>query len=238
MKKSLAIVIMCCAFAFALGLAACGGSSSGSAASSASGSASSASASTASGSSEVSSSSSSASSAAVTVDVQPEYLDTDGGITLAAVRDLTGPELQALLQQQGYEWSSLTYENKATEDKVYICDVKDKTVKEDGYQSATGKGDLAKGYVKIVTHAYTLETTADLETVRDAIAPGYTVEDSWVVGGGAYYYNVVTDASGARAILCVIASDVNEAYVEFETDEYLVAKGDGGVDGVIALWNS
>lgn len=239
MKRILAIVAACCAFALALGLVGCGGSSAGSAAASGSG--------TALGSSsaaETSASSAGASasgaSAVVTVDVKPEYLDGNGGITLNAVLDLTGPELEALLQQ-GYEWVKggfTGWQNATTGDNLTVRSVDDKLVKEDGYGSATEKGALAEGHVRITTHAYALETTDDLAAVRDAMLAGCTVEDSWQAGFGAYLYSVVADASGERYIIVVIANDENEAQVEFKTDAYLEASGDGGVDGYINSWKN
>ncbi len=240
MKKRFAIVAACCAFALMLGLVGCGGSS-GSAAASASGSAS-GSASAAESTASSAEASASASAAAVEVDVKPEYLAPNGGITLNAVLDLTGPEVETLLQQQGYEWVKggfTGYKNAATEDSFTVRSTEGDIVKQDGYASATGKGDLAEGYVRIVTHAYPIETTADLETIRDGMLAGYTVEDSWIAGGGAYFYSVVKDSAGARSIIVVIAENANEAWVEFETDAYLLATGDGdGVDGVIATWRS
>ena len=170
--------------------------------------------------------------------IPAECLDIDGGVTVNAVMDLTGPELTALLKQQGYEWGTLGWENPTNGDRLMICTVDDDTVRERGYETAKEKGELGKGYIRIVTDARKLETTADLETVRDAIAQGFTVEDSWVAGGGAYYYNVVSDAAGGRYILTVVANDVNEAIVELSSDAYLTAKGDGGVNGVIEVWKS
>ena len=241
MRKSIAIVIACCAFALAMGLVGCGGSSSGSAASSSAASGSAASDSAASGSSgsESAASSEASSSAAQLTDIPADYLDIDGGITINAVRGLTGPGLVTLLKQQGYEWTGSRWENPATGDSVKISDVKDRTVKEDGYASALGKGKLAEGYIQIFTDARSIVTTPDdLEAVRDAMVPGATVEDSWLVGGGAYLYSAMTDDTGERFIIVVIANTDHEAIVEYETDAYLQEKGDGGVDGVAAVWNS
>lgn len=234
MKKTLAIVTMCCTFVLTMGLAACGGSSSGGANSNSSDApsdeGSSASASTA--------PAETASADVQLGDIPAEYLDIDGGITLNAVQGLTGPELTALLKQQGYEWDILGWENTTTGDRVAARNAAGDTVKEAGFASATGKGELAEGYVKIVTDARSIITTDDLVTVRDALAQGFTIEDSWLTGGGAFLYNVVTDPAGERGILIVIADAENEATVEFSTDAYLVATDQGGVDGVIELWKS
>ena len=230
MKRSLAIVATACAFVLALGLVACSGSSSGSAASSAAGASS--------GTSASAASSKASSAIPQKIDVPAEYLDIDGGITINALQGLTGPEVTALLKQQGYEWTTLGWKNATTENFVRVRSVDDKSVKEDGYASATGKGELAKGYVQILTHAHEIVTTDDLVTVRDAMAQGFTVEDSWLVGGGAFLYSVLSDAAGARYILVTIAESPNEARLEFSTDAYLTAKGDGGVDGIIKTWKS
>ncbi len=234
MKKTLAFVTICCAFVLAMGLAACGGSSSGGAASSSSSA-------PADEGSSAPASAAPAETAPADVqlgDIPTEYLDIDGGITLNAVQGLTGPELTALLKQQGYEWDILGWSNATTGDRVAVSNAAGDTVKEAGFTSATGKGELAEGYVRIVTDARSITTTDDLATVRDALAQGFTVEDSWLTGGGAYLYNVVMDPAGGRGILVVVAYAENEAVVEFSTDAYLVATDQGGVDGVIELWKS
>ena len=233
-KRIVATAVMCCAFALALGLVACGGSSSSSAASSASGASSEA----ASSASASGASASAASSAAQTIEVPAEYIDIDGGITLDAVMGLTGPELATLLKQQGYAWDILGWKNADTENFARVRDAEGKSIKEADFAAATGKGELANGYVQIVSHAREIIYTDDLVTVRDAMLHGFTVQDSWLTGGGAYLYNVVENAEGARYILIVVAEDQNEAIIELQSDAYLVANGDGGVDGIIELWKS
>lgn len=97
MKKSLAIVVACCAAVLALGLVACGGSSSGSAATagSASGASTSASASTGSGSAATD----------ATGDYKSAgYLDEFGIITAKALTELDGAELTKVADAASYKW--------------------------------------------------------------------------------------------------------------------------------------
>ena len=215
MRKGLSIAIVCCAIVFALGLVACGGSSSGGSGGSGGG------------------------TAPQKNEILPEYIDEDGGVTLNAFFGLTGPEMADLLKQQGYEWASLVWENEETGDTVYLRSADDNKIDEKTIASVTGKGELAEGYIKLRTSARSIEWTPDdLITVRDAMLQGFTVDDSWLTGGGAYLYSVMSNEAGERAILIVIAYDAHTAEVEFETDAYLTANGDGGVDGIIELWKS
>lgn len=212
MKKRFVIGILCCALALMLGLTACGGSGG---------------------------SSSGGSGAGGKAEILPEYLDEDGGITINALRGLTGPEVVELLKQQGYTWTGIQWENADNGDVLYVRGVDGKTLKEDGYAAAKGKGDLAKGYVQIMTSAREIVMTPDdLVAVRDAMVQGFTVEDEWLVGFGAYLYGVMVDDAGERYILTVIAYDEHTAEVDFSTDAYLQAKDEGGVQGVIDLWKS
>ena len=232
-KRTIAIIAICCAFVLTLGLVACGGSSSGSATSSASstsGAASSASASAASASASP--------SATQSIDIPAEYIDIDSGITLDAVIGLTGPELATLLKQQGYAWDVLGWKNADNENFARVRSADGTSLKEADFATATGKGELAEGYVQLVSHAREIIYTDDLVTIRDAMLHGFTVQDSWLTGGGAYLFSVVESADGARYILIVVAEDQNKAIIELESDAYLVANGDGGVDGIIELWNS
>lgn len=220
MKRIPVIVAMLCALVLSMGLVACGGSSGGS-----------------SGGAATSQAAASATQAPGP-EILPEYLDEDGGITLNAVLGLSGPDLVTLMKDQGYEWDGLNWANAETGDLVYIRGLDGKTIKESGYSAAAGTGELAEGYIQLRTTAREIIYSSDLVTVRDAMLQGYTVEDEWLVGGGAYLYSVVADAQGERAILLVIAYDQTTADVEFSTDAYLVANDDGGVDGVIELWRS
>lgn len=172
------------------------------------------------------------------VDVQAEYLDTDGGLTINALQGLTGPEVVALLNQQGYVCDGTAWENEATGDKLLVRNLRDDVVAERGYAAAMGVGELAEGYVRIVTDARSIATTADLEAVRDAMLQGYRVEKSWLLGGGAYLYSVVSDPGGERYLVVAIANTENEAIVEFKTDAYLASTDEGGIDGFIESMES
>ena len=172
------------------------------------------------------------------IDVPAQYIDSDGGVTFAAVLGLTGPELTTLLQQQGYEWKSSHWENPTTKDQLEICSSTSKHVnwgiEREEYEAATGKGDLAKGKASIVSHNYDLTnyTTETLEAARDSLAPGMTVENSKVLAFGAVLWSIVTDEAGNRYLLEVEAYDDHTLTASLETDEFLAADDLGSIDEV------
>ena len=99
MKKSLGIVLSCCAFALAMGLAACGGSSSGSAPASGSASGSDSGA-------TASASGASGGSGDAKAQAQADgYLDQNGTITAKALTELDGAALTKVAESAGYTWN-------------------------------------------------------------------------------------------------------------------------------------
>ena len=225
MRKGIAIVIVCCAFALAMGLVGCGGSSSGSAASSASSDASSASSSEA---------SSSASSAAQAFDAPAECIAVDGGLTFAAACELTGPEFTALLNQQDYYWDSSWHHwtSKSTKDYIAVQSMSyengERNIKKSAYEAAAGKGELAQGYVEIMSYAYDSP-----ESGFEDLTKGLTVQEQKTVKGGDEVSGIVTDSAGTRHLVRV-GYNADRKYVSavMETDEYLKGIGTSGLDGM------
>ena len=228
MKRSFAIVIMCCAFVFALGLAACGGSSSGSAASSASGSAASASAS-------ASASGASAEAAAA------GYLDSHGLINAKALTELDGAELTKLAESAGYQWDEkhaewskvgsdvapmkgLTKEeSEAGGTNISDTSKYDFTQDEVAGFAAGGKGTPVRWMLSCKgKYADAAEYLADqnVEVVEQC-----EVEQRY---GGTHIWAIVKNSAGDRFLMDVeYVANENSGQVDVYTTDYIAANSSG-----------
>ena len=236
LKKSY-IPVMCVAVVLAFALAGCG-SSGGSASSAASGSTSASASASAASSESGSASASAASSAAAPKEFPKEYTNDNGGVTLAAVLGLNGPDLVALLEQQGYEFNEKRgyWQNPANENLLEIHSVKNPkngiTMKE--YEAAAEPGELAKGMVSIRSYDYDLSEISEemYAGIRESMLPGFNVDDIKYLAFGGECWAIVSNDKGDRYLLEIGAYDEHTATVRLETDEYAAATDSGSIDEI------
>lgn len=184
-----------------------------------------------------SSESPSASAPAEHKDFDAKYTNDNGGITLAAVLELNGPDLKLLLEQQGYEMSDITYAwtNPTTEDRLEIRlpdNTGDNASPED-FEAATNPGDLAKGMVSIRSYDYDLSEISEemYASIRESMMPGYEVESIKYLAFGGECWAIV-NGDGGRFLLEIGAYDEHTATVRLETDAWAAADDMGSIDEI------
>lgn len=132
-----------------------------------------------------------------------ECTDRRGDLTAYAVTELTGAELQALLQQQGYVWSTRNqlWTNEEGSAAVVVLGPEGQTLPDEQIGQLSAGGEEAGASYRLVSGSYTNAQRAFEELVGDVM----TCED--VVFADQSGVAVATGPSGRRVLVLVGMDD-------------------------------